>query len=613
MKIINNIFISLIACVLVLSVMSMAYTMPPLTVLGNLTLDNGALPSKITGGVDNSDNLYLTSTSAATKGKIYFGTNSVFDEVNRRLGIGTTLPSVPLHVVGNAEIGGISYLDNYVRLDKLGTALLPTITGFSDTNTGVYFPYSDILAFSTGGTERLNLSSSGVSSPLPLMLGAVGTPTAPAGSDIKIYASSGQLWYINATGSYVVSGGATTGGTGDVVGPASSTADNIPTFASTSGKTLKDGGTKISELLLKTGGIMSGSIAMSANNITGLRNGSSSQDAVTYSQLISNSMKGYATVGPSSTCTYSTDGINDAAQVVQAFTAGHKTVFVVGQLYITPGYPIYFTANGQSLVGSGWGSQSQLILSGTAAGSLITLNRTDCQVYNLMLTGNRSTQTGSYGINWIAGYENIIEKCWIGGTGSDAIRISVGSSLMASMITKCFLSNMHGHGINIMSGAGDLRIIDNEIGNATGNEILNSGGTIQMSDNHLWTTFAANGGALVFCNGASSNTMVGNYLDSPNWVAIDIARGSEYNVIMGNFGRNPLRSGAKWIIINSSMNSIVGNCLADAPSTVTTAIEVKAGSWNNNIVGNAMAGDAILDNGGSTIFASVGTNPGSNK
>ena len=307
MKIINNIFISLMACVLVLSVMSMAYTMPPLTVLGNLTLDNGALPSKITGGVSNSDNLYLTSTSAATKGKIYLGSDSVYDEVNKRLGVGTTSPAVPLYVVGAAVITGhVSTSSSFVS----PTSVSPSIPGYrfsGSTDTGMYSRFADTLAFSTSGTERLNLSSSGVSSPLPLMLGAVGEPTAPAGSDIKIYAQNGVPYYRNATGSYIISGGTVTGGVGDVVGPASSTADNFPSFTDITGKTLKDSGKSAASFadasdttdalalkaassdlwtkINKSGDTMSGPLAMGSQKVTGLLNGTASQDVVTYSQL----------------------------------------------------------------------------------------------------------------------------------------------------------------------------------------------------------------------------------------------------------------------------------------------------------------------------------------
>lgn len=60
----------------------------------------------IVGGTVASENLTLSSTSHATKGKILFGT-SAYDEVNNRLGIRTTVPSEALHIntpSGNSKI-----------------------------------------------------------------------------------------------------------------------------------------------------------------------------------------------------------------------------------------------------------------------------------------------------------------------------------------------------------------------------------------------------------------------------------------------------------------------------------------------------------------------------
>ncbi|MEA3399463.1 MAG: hypothetical protein U9R00_03070 [Patescibacteria group bacterium] len=57
----------------------------------------------IIGGIDAGDNLTLSSTSNATKGKILFGT-SAYDEVNDRLGIGTNTPSYKLDVDGNINL-----------------------------------------------------------------------------------------------------------------------------------------------------------------------------------------------------------------------------------------------------------------------------------------------------------------------------------------------------------------------------------------------------------------------------------------------------------------------------------------------------------------------------
>lgn len=42
-----------------------------------------------------------------------------------------------------------------------GTAALPSITATGDTNTGLYFPAADTIAFATAGTEDMRIDSSG--------------------------------------------------------------------------------------------------------------------------------------------------------------------------------------------------------------------------------------------------------------------------------------------------------------------------------------------------------------------------------------------------------------------------------------------------------------------
>jgi len=42
-----------------------------------------------------------------------------------------------------------------------GTAALPAITTSGDTNTGIFFPAADTIAFADGGTERMRIDSSG--------------------------------------------------------------------------------------------------------------------------------------------------------------------------------------------------------------------------------------------------------------------------------------------------------------------------------------------------------------------------------------------------------------------------------------------------------------------
>lgn len=59
------------------------------------------------GGTASGEGLTLHSTAHATKGKIYLGSGSAFDDVNERLGINTTSPAYNLHLAaGNAYVGG---------------------------------------------------------------------------------------------------------------------------------------------------------------------------------------------------------------------------------------------------------------------------------------------------------------------------------------------------------------------------------------------------------------------------------------------------------------------------------------------------------------------------
>src|SRR5581483_10457860 len=77
--------------------------------LSNLTSDDHSIYALLTGrsggqtligGTGAGENLSLRSTAHATKGKIFFGAGSAFDEANGRLGICTTAPEYRLDING---------------------------------------------------------------------------------------------------------------------------------------------------------------------------------------------------------------------------------------------------------------------------------------------------------------------------------------------------------------------------------------------------------------------------------------------------------------------------------------------------------------------------------
>ena len=73
-------------------------------------------------------------------------------------------PRMTITSGGNVQIGNVTgaklSISGSVGTTN-GTAALPTHTFYSDTNTGMFRAAADTLAFSTGGTERMRIDSSG--------------------------------------------------------------------------------------------------------------------------------------------------------------------------------------------------------------------------------------------------------------------------------------------------------------------------------------------------------------------------------------------------------------------------------------------------------------------
>ncbi len=135
----------------------------------------------LNGGTVGGENLILNSTASATKGKIFFGANSAYDEVNSRLGVGTSTPSSRLVIQGFGNTSATSALDVtnasttsllFVRDDGnvgIGTAspatALNIVRSGSSANTVVAvatYNNSNVSVFSAVRARGTSASPSGV-------------------------------------------------------------------------------------------------------------------------------------------------------------------------------------------------------------------------------------------------------------------------------------------------------------------------------------------------------------------------------------------------------------------------------------------------------------------
>jgi len=130
---------------------------------------------------DSGDNniAYISYDHAGND--MYFGVNAanrMFISDAGNVGIATTSPAQKLHVAGNAVVTGIGRFGN-------GSAGSPSYQFNDDTNTGMFRASSDALAFSTAGTERMRIDSSG-----NLL---VGTSATTAGNEGLVYFNGSSL------------------------------------------------------------------------------------------------------------------------------------------------------------------------------------------------------------------------------------------------------------------------------------------------------------------------------------------------------------------------------------------------------------------------------------
>jgi hypothetical protein len=77
------------------------------------------------------------------------------------VGINNTSPTERLHVTGNIKASGFIDADTSFRGQASDSASAPSYCWTGDTNTGMFRPAANTIAFGTNGSERMRINSSG--------------------------------------------------------------------------------------------------------------------------------------------------------------------------------------------------------------------------------------------------------------------------------------------------------------------------------------------------------------------------------------------------------------------------------------------------------------------
>lgn len=149
---------------------------------------------------DGANQFRLGYTSNDLKFRLNFNNGSDLSVVDSsgNVGIGTTSPNAKLDVSGsfNATSGTIPTLVATTLITTgTGTAAAPAIVPTGDTNTGIFFPAADTIAFSEGGAEAMRINSSG-----QVGIGVTPTVTLDVDGELKLRANGaegGQLTFLN--------------------------------------------------------------------------------------------------------------------------------------------------------------------------------------------------------------------------------------------------------------------------------------------------------------------------------------------------------------------------------------------------------------------------------
>jgi hypothetical protein len=161
-----------------------------------------------------------------TSGQLQLATNgsttALTIDTSQNVGIGTASPAQKLDVNGDITFGSSNKFTSSANLlagtagqngilirSAVSTASNPSYSNVDDTNTGMFFPAADTIAFAEGGAEAMRIDSSG-----NLCIGTTGAASfdsckvaVDAASDVfRVRSNSGFVFRFFAAGTFTTVG-----------------------------------------------------------------------------------------------------------------------------------------------------------------------------------------------------------------------------------------------------------------------------------------------------------------------------------------------------------------------------------------------------------------------
>ena len=106
-------------------------------------------------------NIFGTATSAIPLSQLDTNFATAITLGNTAVYLGNTTTSLGNVTLTNVTISSGNVTVTSPSIFPAGTAALPAITTTGDTNTGIFFPAADTIAFSEGGVESVRIDSNG--------------------------------------------------------------------------------------------------------------------------------------------------------------------------------------------------------------------------------------------------------------------------------------------------------------------------------------------------------------------------------------------------------------------------------------------------------------------